>query len=287
MRTVLNSNLNVYVDPSQSDANSGLSPAFAKASMQAAYNMVRSEYDLAGFTVTMNCAQGVYPQGLVMTGPLVGQASPSGFSVVGSGTPASQFEDCMILPTNGNCISAAFGAYAAISGFMLNASHANPSIGPDELIIGQDSIIMIAGANVSFGPAPSPANHITIAFGGGLSGSIENYSIWCMGWSPQCHIDAEAGWCYYNTNGQSGLLAVQILDQTPFTDSFVHCAGSDLNIQAVSWQCLKGNIAGKTCIVEKCGVIDTGTSIDFAKAANPNYFPGTVAPVVRGGGVYC
>ena len=292
-RIILASDINFYVNASGSDSNNGLTPSTPKATLQAAYNLVRSKYDLAGCTATINCAKGLYQEALIMTGPLVGQAGPSGLWIAGTGT-GNNLEDCHILPPAGyNCISAAFGASAQISGFLLNGSYSNQ----DLLAVGQQSTIIIGNNTpntassppcICFGPAQNPANHITIAFGRAGIQVQNNYSIWCAGHVPQCHIDADDAWMYYNTNGTPGLMSVTVLDNTAFSDSFVHCSNSNMNMQAIGWN-MSGGAPSNTvgCIVEKAGVVDTGTSLDFAQSPNLNYFPGTKPAIIRGGGVYC
>ena len=275
----------LYVSPTGNDSNSGLTPALAFATLQRAWQWAQS-VDLAGNQITVEMAKGGYAQSLNMTGSLIGATSPSSFSIVGSGTPPT-FEDCMILPPAGyNCISAAWGAMAAISGLLLNGS----TSGQDLLAVGQNSIVTIGNnqpndasspAQLCFGLVKNPANHITIAFSAGLQ-VMNNYNIWCAGYVPQCHLDADRSWAYYNTHGTPGLMSVTLLDSTTFYDSFVHCSNSDLNIQAINWSHASGQpLEGtRTCVVEKCGVIDTGSN------SNPNAFPGTIGPLVKTGGQY-
>lgn len=275
----------LYVSPSGSDTNSGLTPNLAFATLQRAWQWAQN-VDLAGNQITVELRKSAYTQSLNMTGSLVGATSPSSFSIVGSGTPPN-FEDCILLPPAGyNCISAAWGAMAAISGLLLDGS----TSGQDLLAVGQNSVVMIGNSQpnngssppqLCFGPVLNPANQITIAWGAGLQ-VMNNYSIWCAGYVPQTHLDADRSWAYYNTNGTPGLISVALLDSTNFYDSFIHCSNSNLNIQAINWSQASGlPLRGtRTCVVEKCGVIDTGSG------SNPNYFPGTIAPLVQPGSQY-
>lgn len=285
MRTLLTSATTFNVDPvNGSDANDGLTAPWQ--TIQHALTTLQSSYDLGGYAVTVACAPGTYTAGATLYGPLVGQRSPASLWIKGSGT-APKFTDCEILPPkNQNCLAFAYGASAQISGFLLNGSNS----GQDLLALGQGATVIICnntantGASPSvlcFGPVANPANHVTAAFGYCGLQVQNNYSIWCAGHIPQCHLDFDNAWCYYNTNGTHGLMSVFLLDATPFYDSFVHCSDSDLNVQAVAWSCQGGPLPGTvTCKVAKCGIIDTGSG------GNPNAFPGTIAPQISTGGQY-
>lgn len=292
-RIFLTAATDFYVDEvNGSDGNSGFTAATAKQTLRATVAMLKTGYDFGGQNVLVKVAKGVYQESLALIGQFVGQNGPGGFQVLGSGT-GTNLQDCMILPPaasgggpGANCVSVAWGASLLLGGFLLNGSYNQQ----DLLAVGQGAIVVVGDGTANaptklpvlcFGPAKNPANHITLAFGRcGLQVS-NNYSVWCAGQKPQCHLDADDAWAYYDTNGTPGLMVVSILDNTDFIDSFVHCSNADLNIQAVGWAGYGGALPStRTCVVEKCGVIDTGSH------SNANYFPGTIAPLINTGGQY-
>lgn len=266
--------MEVWVDPNNGmDTNPGTQAAPFKT-MQAALAVLCAP-------ATMHLMAGIYTAGIGINGPITGQKTPDDLKILGCGT-APTYQDCMILPPTGHaCLTLAWGASCSLGGVLLNGSCSNQ----DLIQVGQYSTLWITQP-MCFGPASNPANHMSIGPGGAGLMVMADYNLWLGGHSPQCHIDIEDGWTFFaNTN--PGYFVMNVLDSTPFVDAFIHCAGARVNIQGVSWVCQGGPLHCKTCIVEKNGYVDTGTSNDFANPGNPNYFPGTINPIVRGNGIYC
>lgn len=63
-RTLLTANKNLYVATTGSDANDGLSAGSPFLTIQKAINVAAHDYDLQGFDVTINIADGSYPENL-------------------------------------------------------------------------------------------------------------------------------------------------------------------------------------------------------------------------------
>lgn len=106
-RTVLQTSLNLYVSPSGNDANNGLSSGTPFRTLQHAWNVLVTGYDLNGFGVTINLAAGTYTSGCFCYG------YPPGISAASGGitfTGASSNPDATVVSvTNTHCFFFGFG----------------------------------------------------------------------------------------------------------------------------------------------------------------------------------
>ena len=105
---VLTQNLNIYVSPTGSDLNNGLSPATPFQTLQRAFNYVQQGYNLGGFQVICNLANGTY-QGFTATGPLVGQLGAQVNYGIGGG------------------VGSEIPAQSQLGAFIINGNASNPS----------------------------------------------------------------------------------------------------------------------------------------------------------------
>jgi hypothetical protein len=129
-RIPLTSDLTFFVDPSAgSDLNTGLigSPV---QTIQRAFDILRDKYDLAGWTVTVQLANGVYSDGLKLRGRLVGQQSPASLILKGnSASPSSVTISDTTVPTgffergDGVAVYANWGALLTVDGCRLVGGH--------------------------------------------------------------------------------------------------------------------------------------------------------------------
>lgn len=119
-RTQLSANLNLYVATTGSDTlNTGLSVGSPFATIQKAWNVLVTQYDLLGFGATINIANGTYTAGLVASFMPIGSSSLSAIAIVGNaGSPSS----VIISTTNAHAISAAVASSFTVSGVTLTAS---------------------------------------------------------------------------------------------------------------------------------------------------------------------
>jgi hypothetical protein len=134
------------------------------ASWAYALSMVQNNYDLAGQNITFNaCGLGpaTYAQGPLIYGPqdFIGHsAGPA--QILLQGDPANP-GNCVINPTSGNAIAAAFGASFTIDGFTLTTlrSSTGPYLGADALALGHAAAIAIK--HIRFGNVVHQWNDIT------------------------------------------------------------------------------------------------------------------------------
>lgn len=125
-RIRLTGNLNIYVSPTGSDVNnSGLSLASPFATLQRAWTAIITNYDVNGFQITVNVANGTYSAGVSCFGSVVGSVGGISNStsqppppVAWLGNPSSP-SSCVVSVTNANCFNAASGCVISVSGFKL------------------------------------------------------------------------------------------------------------------------------------------------------------------------
>ena len=115
----LTANLSVFVATTGSDTTGNGTSTNPWATLQHAFNYVQQYYNFAGFTVTINVANGTYTTGVVISSPTVGGI----VNFVGNpGSPSS----VIISVSNSNCFESGFanfpGANIGISGFELTAT---------------------------------------------------------------------------------------------------------------------------------------------------------------------
>ena len=118
-RKRLTAPLNLYVSPLGNDNNSGLAASDAFATFTRAWSLIVSNYDLSGFNVTVNCANGSYNQGLLAAGSVLGLGTGNTITFLGNTTsPAA----CSVSVNNQHGFLASAGANIQMAGFAVNAT---------------------------------------------------------------------------------------------------------------------------------------------------------------------
>lgn len=271
-RTKLTANLNLYVNAgSGSDSNNGLATTTAFRSIQAAIQAVYAKYDLSGFGVNINLADGTYtaPSG---TGVVAINGAPTGATAGGGniaiiGNVASP-QNVIISAVNAHCIAAGVNAWISISGVTLTAtgSGGNGGFG----IVGFPNGTVTVNGPCIFGACGS--GHMTAVSGSVIINSGVNYTI--NGNAPT-HISASsAGSINYVGNN-----AITISGNPTFSSSF---AGVSTNADIAvtpSTVSFTGTATGQRYNAQTNGVIATSSG-------NANFFPGSVAGAVSTGGQY-
>lgn len=105
-RIQLSGNLNVYVSPSGNDSHSGMSTGQAWATVQHAGDTILSGYDLNGFSVTVNVADGTGQPGFSANGRFLGATGPGSFTILST----SGSNTACTFTGSGNTFSASDGA---------------------------------------------------------------------------------------------------------------------------------------------------------------------------------
>lgn len=261
----------IYVDGTNgNDSNSGLAPGVGNAlkTIQAAINLVANNYDLNGFNVTIQVANGTYTAGGQVNAPWVG----TGIVLIQGDivTPAN-----VIVSTAGNCF--VLGASGTLTGFtgyagcrLQLAGLKLVSAGGTSIVANNQSYIALAG-NMEFGAALT--GHISLA-----RGSVFQTLPACAGYT------ISGGAATHLTMNQSCMInyavAVTItLTGTPaFSSAFVNI------IRCSTWSTgggvtFSGSATGVRYSVSLNGVLDTG-------GGGANFFPGNSAGSSATGGQY-
>jgi hypothetical protein len=249
-RVALTANAQFYVSPSGNDANNGSSGA-PWFTLQHAWNAISALYDLAGFTITINLANGTYTTGLFASGALPGQIGSNSIIFNGNSTPSS----VTVSTTAGNSCFTANAAFFTVQGMTLTAS------GGDASCLQSGTQGGIAFSNIDFGSAAYAhiaANNGSIQATGGYSivGSADYH------WVCTAH----------------GLILIVdtavTVSGTPAFTIFASCVSQSL--MEVYGNTYSGSATGKLYDVSQNSVVISGAST----------FPGNVAGTTETGGEF-
>jgi hypothetical protein len=161
-RLILNEPTTFWISPSGNDTGISCTQAAPCKTIPYAVSVAQQWYDLAGQTLTFNACglwDTTYTTGVSLTGPndFVGHSNGPG-QIIFLGD-ANNPAGCLIKPSAGNCLGAAFGAQYEIEGFKCDESIALT----DEISVGQGAHIIING--FVFGNAYNPGNDLTVVAG--------------------------------------------------------------------------------------------------------------------------
>lgn len=278
-RIKLMGNLNLYVATTGSDTlNNGLSVGSPFATLQKAWNTIIFGYDLNGFVVTINVANGTYPQGVVAVGTPVGSVAgvrngpsppwPSGPSINFIGNPSSP-ASCFINVSGGNCFSAANGTNISISGFKLAAT----GVGSDYNQIGTCIYAFgssgIQFSNLEFGTAAGP--HIASTVGSIVESFGAPYTI--SGGATAHAAAFDNG--YVTISGST----VTLVGTPRFASGFITISNNGTAYVNGGSTVFSGTATGNKYFVDSNGALLTN-------GAGANFFPGDTAGVKQNGGQY-
>ena len=232
--------------------------------LQMAYIFVRTHFRIVSGAVVFQLADGTYSRGIQANGPIPGQPSPQQFQILGN---LANPERVVIRPTGTQpSFTAAYGAMFLLQGVKMDHS----ATAQDMIIVGQYSTIRVG--NVEFGFNFNPYNHITV----NLHGYLEVVSSYKISGGGQCHILlGNQATAYFNTNGQQGLIGVDIVGNPDFFAGFLYLASnSSGNIQAIGWN---GAARGRKFLIEGNSTLDIG-------GTDPCDVPGNQPGLRRTGG---
>jgi len=215
---------------------------------------VAAEYDLCGFPVTIQAAPGTYTKPVALSGQLVGQTSGAGqIKIIGDiNTPSN----CVIAPTNGDCVMAANNAAFTITGFRGDLEN-NSMPGEGILTAGGDAYIAVGF--FEFGNVPATwVNDITVNYGGQVH-VMPGKLAWkaAAGAQKQCMFDVGVGGkMIFDTNcGQAPLLLEA--DNVPSYNSGIFRA--DMGSIILGGAAYQGLVHGKQWWVDGYSVFVTYT----------------------------
>ncbi len=264
IRRRLTGNLSLYVNGTiGNDSNNGLSPITAFASLNGAWDAIVNNFDLNGYAVTVNIADGNYA-GLTAYGALVGNTQgPAGVLFVGdTTTPAN----VTITGTNAHCVLAGYGAAFSMAGVSVSATGAAAGNAASGVVSGNSSIVIITG-NVSFGSVPG--YHVWASTEGTVAILAGEYTI---AGAAAAHLASGGG-------GQVNLqaCAVTITGTPAFSVAFAFA--TELGYVQALGCTYSGGATGTKYNAALNSVINT-------QGGGADYFPGSVAGTTVTGGQY-
>ena len=265
-RIRLYTTLNLYVSATGNDTtNNGLTVGAPFLTMQKAWNLLVSSYDLNGFSANINVANGAYTSPTIFQGALVGVGGGNGVNLVGNiTTPAS----VSVTTVNAHGFTISNGAALNIAGFAMTASGTVGTLGA----IGAGCILVSQGnvsitGNMLFGSATS--SHIYCVNAGLVN---------CYGVSYTIN---GGGLSHFQTSGNAVVNSVgcpiTLTGSPAFSIGFAQTAlGSTIQVSADTFT---GTATGPRYNANLNGIINTF-------GAGVSYLPGNAVGVVAAGGQY-
>jgi len=258
VRARLTANLTVYVATTGADiAGNGLTVGTPFLTGTYAYNFIQRNYDLNGFSVTIQLANGSYGQ-IICTGQCVG-AQGAAVTINGSATASNV---TIAATANGQgLLSAGGGALIIASGFTVSGGAFTGCTG---LITSATSSILFS--NITFGVMPS-GSHMQ------SSGQIQASGTYAVTGSAAQHFAA--------TNGSITTSAAVTITGTPvFSLAFAYALQCGTIVApSSSGASFTGATTGAKYSATLNAVINTSGS-------GASFFPGSVAGSVSTGGQY-
>ena len=263
IREALSANRTYYVDTTNgNDSNSGLAAGSGNAfkTIQKAYDVIASKLDLAGYTVTIQIADGTYAPTSGTNALLISKPWTGGGSIVvqgNSSTPAN----VVLSTTSANVVlvTAPLPGILTLKDFKLQTATSGGGI-----------LLQAAGAiqfgNLNFGTCVSA--HYGTGAAGAFIKAISNYS-----------ITGGAGLHALATN-PSSIIASGVTITLTGTPAFTTFAqASSCSVMDWSGTSFSGGATGARYAVLINGVLYTG-------GAGPYFFPGSTDGITASGGQY-
>jgi hypothetical protein len=246
IRTILTSNTNYYVATTGNDSNAGTSGS-PWLTIQHAINFIQSTIDLAGYTATINVANGTYTGGALINGPFTG-----GGTVILNGNTSSP-ASCIISTTSADAIAVAYAALH-VQGFKIQTTTAG-----NGLKAGVNGAIYLDGA-MNYGNCVN--DHMNAIEAGSFIGINAAYTI-SGGCSAGGHWVAQYAGAHISCVGQT----ITLTGTPSFGSAFAYCDGGYL---LVSGNTFSGAASGSRYAALNNGVINTG-------GGGTSYFPGSTS----------
>jgi len=255
-RARLTASLTLYVSPTGSDSNSGLSAGTPLLTIQAAFEKLAKNYDLASNHATIQLADGTYAAGLSMERSIVGQPGVGGLILNGnSGTPSN----VIISTTSADAVSVSAGGAITLSNLKIQTTTSGNGI-----LVSSGGFVKL-GAGVIFGPcATSHINNTS-----GQFGSAADYSI--SGSAPVHWKNGDGATTVING------ITVTLSGTPNFSSAFAQSINSSiLNVGSITFS---GSATGARYSANMNGVINVN-------GGGATYLPGSVAGSTATGGQY-
>ncbi len=147
-RTRLTADTTFYFSPSGGGSQDGSSTSNPFAGVQDAWDALQRDYDMNGWTPTLQAMDGSYSTGLQGYGKMLGLQKPGGSPVIIKGDPTAQ--QVIFSTPNVNTFSFDGGAVATIELMTISASGASPIYATNGAILEYGSIIFGTASTHAF-----------------------------------------------------------------------------------------------------------------------------------------
>ena len=258
IRTRLTANTTFYVSTTGSNSNNGLSSGAAWLTIQHAWDAICTQYDLAGFTATIQLADGTYTTGLVAFNGHCGAgliaingnaATPSNVVISTTSADAMVF-DARVAPIN-----------VVLSNLKVTTATSGNGVR------GQNHAVITLGAGLIFGAC---ANYQISSLSGALVNPQNGYLI---NGGAQAHLQFVNGTIELPTG-----ITITLSGTPAFSQAFA--AGSECgDAQITSGITFSGSATGSRYTLATNAVINTFGS-------GTSYLPGSTAGTTATGGQY-
>lgn len=272
IRIKLTVNKNFFVATTGSNvATSGLSAGTPWQTIQFAYDFIANNYDLNGFTATINVANGTYANGLITAKGVVGGNGPGSLVILGSATPSN----VLISVTSTDAFGlgeTAFGAgtqgltQITIGGMKLQTTTAGNCVNASG-----------GGVGITVGTPGFP-----IEFGAcAQDHMISNHGAWIIAGTNNL---VSGGALIHAAALSNGVTALHGTTETfSGAPAFTYYAFADVNaslyLDAMTFAGTAASVTGTRYFVQNGGVI-------YTLSASASYLPGNVSGVMQSKGNY-
>lgn len=262
-RTKLGANTTMYVSTAGNDANAGHTSAASWRNMQRAWTMIQGNFDLNGYVVTVQVANGSYSASgapvLSVSGIIPGQRGPANVVFQGNTGTASA---CLLTNsgTQSGVLQAYGGAQVTFQGFQITSS------------LGSAIDVSGSGTIVNYG---------YINFGACTWHVVTNTASLVVQ-TNDCNIigPATQHWNIANSSTFAPRPGVKIsMSAAAFSGSFVAVTGANWSEDGANAVTFIGSATGQRYSATLNGVINT-------QGSGASYFPGSSAGSTSAGGQY-
>jgi hypothetical protein len=273
-RIPLTGDLSMFISPTGSDANNCLvgNPC---QTPQRAIDLLRDQYDLAGFQVTIQLASGSYSS-VRLRGRLVGQQSPASLTIHGnSSSPTSVQMADLSVPTNlfetgaGTALYASWGALVTVDGVTLIGGHRD---------MWANNHAEIRFLNIVFGGSGATDTHLAASHGAILR-ARGNYTV--TGNASRSHaLAADGGEIMLSDVNAPEISPIITFSGNPSVGiTFEAQRRGEILVQS-SQTTLNGTVVGQKFSVDTLGLLWTNGS------GGTGYIPGTIGGTATNGGIF-
>lgn len=262
-RTVLGNTTFLYVDNNGSDSNSGFSAAAPFLTLQKAYDLVQSSFDLNRNFVQIKAADGTYTTPLNALGPCIGGVMDAPYTPIRFVGNVNQPAKCVISPPSSTCVNVQGGGKISIQGFKL----VSPTVG----ILCADYGSYVSANSLDFGTCGGAAQ-VYCSFGQ----VVFNGSYYVSG-SCEDHFECAGGIIDMEGPSTGPPWTVTFLNAVTYTTFALARAGGIIDSKRVVFA--GAAVTGQRYFADLNAIIHT-------QGGGANYFPGNAAGATGTGGQY-